>query len=88
MADGLRTGASDQEQPSPVTTLILRAAQPWSPDSHELFPEAARKRAVELLLLGYRLTHGQGNRFAGEEGALFDVWRMNVMAFAVTRDIV
>ena len=70
--------------PSPVAALVLRAAKPWSPKNHELFPKAARERAVALLLLGYRLSHGT-DRFAGVEGALFDVWRTTVMSFAVTR---
>ena len=35
-----------------VGRLILKAAE-WSPQSHELFPEAARKRAVEVMRLGY-----------------------------------
>ena len=35
-----------------VGRLILKAAE-WSPQSHELFPEAARKWAVEVMRLGY-----------------------------------
>merc|ERR1712091_339623 len=36
--------------------LVLRAAQPWSPQTHHLFPSVARARAVELTLLGAQLS--------------------------------
>ena len=59
-----------------VGRLILKAAE-WSPQSHELFPEAARKRAVEVMRLGYLIAWDE-ERFEGREGAapeLADVWR-------------
>ena len=40
-----------------VGRLILKAAE-WSPQSHELFPTAARKRAVEVMRLGYDVWRG------------------------------
>ena len=36
--------------------LVLDAAKPWSQQTHALFPAAARARAVELMLLGHRLS--------------------------------
>ena len=36
--------------------LVLAAAQPWSPQTHELFPAAVRAHAVEVLVLGHRLS--------------------------------
>ena len=39
--------------------LVLRAAAPWSPEAHELWPEPARRRAVELLRIGYALAWGK-----------------------------
>ena len=57
-------------------TLVLKAAE-WSPQSHELFPEAARKWAVEVMRLGYLIAWDE-ERFEGREGAapeLADVWR-------------
>ncbi|EOD37476.1 hypothetical protein EMIHUDRAFT_225319 [Emiliania huxleyi CCMP1516] len=59
-----------------VGRLILKAAE-WSPQSHELFPEPARKWAVEVMRLGYLIAWDE-ERFEGREGAapeLADVWR-------------
>ncbi|EOD28086.1 hypothetical protein EMIHUDRAFT_235153 [Emiliania huxleyi CCMP1516] len=59
-----------------VGRLILKAAE-WSPQSHELFPEAARKRAVEVMRLGYLIAWDE-ERFDSREGAapeLADIWR-------------
>ena len=50
-----------------VGRLILKAAE-WSPQSHELFPEAARKWAVEVMRLGYLIAWDE-ERFEGREGA-------------------
>ena len=63
--------------------LVLRAAQPWSRETHALFPAAARARAVELLLLGHRLSREP--RFESEAGAVVDVFVGFVMPFAVAR---
>jgi hypothetical protein len=64
--------------------LLLLAAGRWSPVSHELFPEPARRRAVELIRLGWLLSRQA--RFLGEEQALVDIWRSCVLPLAVTRD--
>ena len=68
-----------------VGRLILKAAE-WSPQSHELFPEAARKRAVEVMRLGYLIAWDE-ERFEGEGAApgLVDLWRTHVLPHAVRR---
>ena len=63
--------------------LVLRAAQPWSRETHALFPAAARARVVELLLLGHCLSREP--RFESEAGAVVDVFVGFVMPFAVAR---
>ena len=35
--------------------LVLRAARPWSPRTHQLWPAAARAFVRELLQIGFRL---------------------------------
>jgi ankyrin repeat protein len=62
--------------------LIVRAAGPWSPHAHPLFPAHARARAVELLLLGRQLAR---QRFE-QAGGLVDVWVAHVMPLAVVRE--
>ena len=69
-----------------VGRLILKAAE-WSPQSHELFPEAARKRAVEVMRLGYLIAWDE-ERFDSREGAapeLADVWRGFVLPRVAVR---
>ena len=61
--------------------LVLRAAEPWSSDTHHIFPTVTRQRAVALLFLGYALSHT--GRFAGEEQALSDIWRMIIMPYVL-----
>jgi ankyrin repeat protein len=63
--------------------LVLRAAQPWSHETHDLFPAAARERAVTVMLLGHLLAREP--RFEGEAGALLDVWLAHVLPRAVER---
>ena len=91
----LRDGADPHAQPAPtpaqrasaidgeVSRLVLRAARPWSRDSHELYPNGARARAVELLRLGQQLSLQP--RFTGEGQALMDVWVTHVMPHVVRR---
>jgi len=68
-----------------VGRLILKAAE-WSPQSHELFPEAARKRAVEVMRLGYLIAWDE-ERFEGGEGPeLVDCWRTFVVPEVVERE--
>ena len=69
-----------------VGRLILKAAE-WSPQSHELFPEAARKWAVEVMRLGYLIAWDE-ERFDSREGAapeLADIWRGFVLPRVVVR---
>ncbi|EOD33864.1 hypothetical protein EMIHUDRAFT_313916 [Emiliania huxleyi CCMP1516] len=69
-----------------VGRLILKAAE-WSPQSHELFPTAARKRAVEVMRLGYLIAWDE-ERFEGREGAapeLADIWRAFVLPRVAVR---
>jgi len=63
--------------------LVLRAAMPWSPGTHELFPAGARARAVAVARLGYQLAYGP--RFAGASRAVVDVWMSVVVPLAVSR---
>ncbi|EOD11342.1 heat shock protein Hsp70 [Emiliania huxleyi CCMP1516] len=69
-----------------VGRLILKAAE-WSPQSHKLFPTAARKRAVEVMRLGYLVAWDE-ERFDSREGAapeLADIWRGFVLPRVVAR---
>jgi hypothetical protein len=66
-----------------VAHLVLRAALPWEPNTHHLFPEAARARAYELLLVGYALSRSPP--YAAHTQALLDVWVYGVMAYAIER---
>ena len=63
--------------------LILDAAGPWSPSSHDLFPDATRARAVELLRLGYLLANTAA---IGEEQGFTTAWTHFVMPYALDRD--
>ena len=36
--------------------LVLKAAGPWSPASHELFPDAARAYAVQIMRIAPRIS--------------------------------
>ena len=70
------------EPRSEVAQMLLRAAdRSWSPHTHDLFPRAARVRAVELLWLGRELS----TRFAGHGQALMDVWLWLIMPQAIGR---
>jgi hypothetical protein len=63
--------------------LVLEAYEAWSPHTHALFPEAARKRAVALLLIGRLLAREP--RFGGVAGAIVNIWEYGVMPRAITR---
>ena len=60
--------------PAPAR-LVLRAAEPWSEANHELFPDAARARAVESMSLGSMLSRDP--RY-GEE--MRDIWHAYTVA--------
>ena len=66
--------------------LIVRAAAPWSPGTHALFPAGARARAVALLRIGWLLArHLQGALAANDEVAFRDAWLGHVMPHAIER---
>ena len=60
--------------------LVLEAARPWSPASHALWPAAARRQAVNLLLVGSRLA-----RLRHGTDTLLDIWTISVIPFVVCR---
>jgi len=72
------------EQPTAVTQTLQRAAQPWSMHNHDLFPDAVRARAVELLRVGYLLVQGVTS-LAMMPRAWTDVWVSHVMRHALCR---
>lgn len=63
--------------------LVLLAGGPWSPDSHGLFPAAARARATTMLRLG----HLMSSRFVGQEAAWTGIWLEIVMPHALDRGV-
>ena len=71
------------EPRSAVAELLLRAAERWTPHTHDLFPAAARTRAVELLWIGHQLAIQP--RFAGQGQALAHAWVDQVIAHGVRR---
>jgi ankyrin repeat protein len=86
LAERLR--AEGSTPPGSAADLVLRAAEPWSPQTHQLFPSEARAQAVELMLLGAQLSREE--RFEKEDDpnagiAVWDVWMGFVVPHAVTR---
>ena len=59
--------------------MVLKVAGPWSPATHAIRAPAARARAVELMLIGARLTRDA--RFDETGEALFQAWLHRVMPF-------
>ena len=66
-----------------AAALVLRAAAPWSPSNHALFPTAARAHAVFVVWLGRQLARSLR---VGGSGGLADVWEPFVMPHAVVRE--
>ena len=66
-----------------AANIVIRAAQQWSPDTHDLFPRSSRARAIEMLLIGHRLSHEP--RFGTEAMGLFDVWMIIIMPHLISR---
>ena len=64
--------------------MLVRAAEPWSTHTHELFPDLARARAVELLHVGYLLAW-QVLAECGETQGFVDCWREFVLPLCVQR---
>ena len=76
--------AGDEWPGVSAARLVLRAAEPWSPANHELFPVAARARAVELVHIGFLLSRDA--RFtSGGPQAMMDTWRDCMMPHALHR---
>ena len=69
--------------PGEVSALVVHAGRQWSPQTHHLFPAAARSYAVEVLRLGYLLAWSP--RYTGEASSLVDVWLGYVLPHAVER---
>ena len=76
--------AAGNAAPGSPADLVLRAAMPWSPKNHELFPTAVRARAVDLLLIGRALAREP--RFGPVfEHALIELWDDVVMPAALLK---
>ena len=65
--------------------LVLAAAQPWSPQTHERLPTAARVHVVGMLMLGHRLLREL--RYKTVAQAMFDLWMDGVIPHAVEREV-
>jgi ankyrin repeat protein len=76
--------AVELDPPTPTSSLVRLAAEPWSTHNHHTFPARGRRRAVELLMVGHQLSSEP--RFVGVANSILDVWMHVVMAHAVTRD--
>ena len=73
----------DYRSPASEQLRVQLTEQIRCPRTHALFPAGARAFAVELLLLGHRLSRQP--RFEGEEVSLLDIWVEFVMPHAVAR---
>ena len=85
-ADGptpLTVAASLDDDASGAAALVRRAAEPWDPATHELWPDAARACAVTLVRLGFKLSRQE--RFGNEGQGVMDCWRHGVMPAALGR---
>ena len=67
-----------------AAALVLKAAAPWSRATHELFPDAARAHAVQILLVGHRLSRLP--KYETVAQAVFDLWVDHVMQHMVARE--
>ena len=72
---------------SEAARLVVAAAQPWSPQTHELWPSGGRAHAKALVRLGWRLSNTQQSPgpFGNEADAVMDTWRGIVMVHALER---
>jgi hypothetical protein len=70
----------------PAAKIILRAAEPWSPDTHHLWGARQRGHAVQLCLVGYQLADllAAAAPQQAQQGAFVDVWLAYVMPLAVS----
>uniref|UniRef100_A0A7S0LF48 Uncharacterized protein n=1 Tax=Coccolithus braarudii TaxID=221442 RepID=A0A7S0LF48_9EUKA len=76
--------AAKHAKESSAAALVATAAQPWSPATHALYPADARALAVELVLLGHRLSRLPA--FEDVAQGLFDLWVDGVVPRLVMRD--
>ena len=73
---------ASQAPDGPVASLVLKAAAPWSPATHYLFPAAARRRAWDMIKLGHLIASAHVEQRPRE---LFDVWFSTLMPLAIER---
>ena len=64
---------------------MVSAAQPWSPQTHELWPAGGRARAEALVRLGWRLSNTDRSPGPFENESVMDAWRGLVMVHALAR---
>ena len=83
IAHSLHAGADDAAPGAAAARLVLRAAEPWSPTNHDLFPATARAHAVELVRIGFKLSCD--SRISGMAQAMLDPWLESVMKHAILR---
>jgi hypothetical protein len=95
----VRAGDGVADTPTPLSlasarpadgraALIVTAAAPWSPETHALFPAAAKPRAVEVVRIGWLQARQLQRRVADMaqvEVAFRDVWLGHVMPHAIER---
>ena len=61
--------------------VVLLGALHWSPTTHELFPKAARARAVQLLILSYLMDRAEHVFIP------LDIWIVSVIPHVIGRAI-
>ena len=64
-----------------AAALVLKAAEPWSPKTHSLFPAAARARAIQMLRVGFKVSR----KHETETEGVLHVWVDNVIKHLVSR---
>ena len=88
LAVAARMHAEGVDAEGTAASMVLLAAQRWSPATHHLYPEVARVRAVEIMLICHRLSRksAQGAVDGQGTGSLFDALLDRVMAELVVRE--
>lgn len=68
--------------------LVVSAAEPWSPMTHQLWPAAARERASSLVREGLGLADISMwlGLYSPEASAVMDTWREVLVPASMTRD--
>jgi len=67
-----------------AAALVPKAAALWSRATHELFPDDARAYAVQMLLVGHRLSRLP--KYETVAQAVFDLWVDHMMPHMVERE--